>query len=540
MLVPHHLWEERSLILTKQTFLHGTLVLVGAGFVTKVLGFVYRIALSRLIGDEGMGLFQLAFPILIFIITLTTAGLPVAISKLVSEAVALKDEKKIRSILIVSLLIVTCSSILFTILVLVGAPLIADTLLTDSRAVYALMGIAPIIPVVAISSVFRGYFQGRQHMSPYALSQVVEQIVRIFTVLLLARYLMPYGIEYAAAGAMIGMVIGELAGMLFLFYSYKRDPKRPALRVQFRKAFQWKEWSRFHSTLQGMLRLTIPVTASRMVGSLTYAVEPIIVSQSLAIAGISVATSTALYGQLEGMAIPLIYFPAFITYALSVSLVPAISEAAARKAYQTVEHRLNQAIRLSLVVGGPCAVILFTLAQPLTTLLYHNADVSRLLLILAPFAVFLYLQGPLSAVLQGLDKAKDAMRNSIFGSIVKTGLIFLLASQPTLGIDGVVIAINCGVVIVTLLHGISVMRYVPFTMILPELIKLAFALGLMGFTGYWVFQGADNTLILRVLLSISISLVVYLACLILLSLVKKEDVQRLPYVGRWLSPFFLQ
>src|SRR5690606_6053791 len=174
--------------LTKQSFLRGTLILVGAGFVTKVLGFVYRIVLSRIIGDEGMGLFQMAYPILLFAITLTTAGLPVAISKLVSEAEATGDERRIRNLLIVSTVIVT--GLLFTALTILLAPVIANTLLTDERAVYPLLGIAPIIPIVAVASIFRGYFQGRQRMGPYAFSQIVEQIIRIFTVLILAQVLL--------------------------------------------------------------------------------------------------------------------------------------------------------------------------------------------------------------------------------------------------------------------------------------------------------------------------------------------------------------
>ncbi|SMO38576.1 stage V sporulation protein B [Melghirimyces algeriensis] len=523
--------------MTKQTFIHGTLVLVGAGFITKVLGFVYRIALSRLIGDEGMGLFQMAFPILIFFIGLTTFGLPVAISKLVSEAEAKKDEQRIRSILIVSVLIVTISSLFFTLLILVTAPVIARTLLTDERAVYSLIGIAPILPIVAISSIFRGYFQGRQHMSPYAFSQVIEQIVRIFTVLLLARYLYPFGVEYAAAGAMVGVVIGEFAGMLYLLHSYKKDPKRPPIRFHPGEALHLKQWRRFRTTMARLIRIAFPVTASRMVGSLSYAVEPIVVSQSLALAGISVAASTAMYGQLEGMAIPLLFFPAFITYALSTSLVPAISEAAAKKQYRMVEHRLNQAMRLALVVGGPCAAVLFVLALPLTDLLYHNTSVSRLLQIMAPFAVFLYLQGPLSAVLQGLDKAKDAMRNSIFGAVIKTALIFILGSRPTLGIDGVVIAINCGIVIVTVFHFISVIRYISFTLMGGDFIKLMVAVVGMGAVAHWVMLHTEGEAILRILLALSSSFIVYLGFLVFLSLLKKDDVKRIPYIGRWLSPF---
>ncbi|MFD1395242.1 stage V sporulation protein B [Kroppenstedtia eburnea] len=523
------------MVLTKQTFLHGTLILVGAGFITKVLGFVYRIALSRMIGDEGVGLFQMAFPILLFIIVITTGGIPVAISKLVSEAEAKKDEQRIRSTLVVAILFVICTSIFFTILILLAAPVIADTLLTDRRAVYSLMGIAPVIPIVAISSIFRGYFQGRQHMSPYAFSQIVEQIVRIFSVLLLARYLLPMGVEYAAAGAMMGIVIGEFAGMLFLFRSYKKDPKRPPIRFRPRESLNLKLWSRFRDTTIRLMRIAIPVTASRMVGSLSYAVEPIVVSQSLAIAGITVAASTAMYGQLEGMAIPLLFFPGFITHALSVSLVPAISEATAKGQQRMVEHRLNQALRLALVVGAPCAAILFVLAVPLTDLLYNNVEVARLLQILAPFAVFQYIQGPLSAALQGMDRAKDAMRNSIFGSVVKTVLIFFLGSQPSLGIDGVVIAINCGIVIVTVLHFLSVLRYVPFTLMAGDLIKLTLTVAAMSFVSHNVLlkTGGQSG---NLLLALGAGLAVYVAGLILFSLVRREDLLRIPYIGKWISP----
>lgn len=519
--------------MNKQTFLHGTLILVGAGFVTKVLGFVYRIALSRIIGDEGMGLFQMAFPILIFAIGMTTAGLPVAISKLISEAEAKGKETGVRSILLVSILIVTCTSILFTGLMIFLAPIIAQTLLTDERAIYPLMGIAPIIPIVAVSSIFRGYFQGRQNMQPYAIAQIIEQSVRIFTVLLLAIYLLPLGIEYAAAGAMIGMVIGEGASLYFLLRSYRRDPRRPILRTG--DGIQG-----FGTSLRRLLRIAVPVTASRIVGSLTYAIEPIVVAQSLAIAGIATQASTALYGQLEGMAIPLVFFPAFITYALSVTLVPAISEAAAQNKQRLVEHRLGQAIRLSFILGGPCATIMFVLAEPLSLLLYNHIEVARIIKIMAPFAIFLYLQGPLAAVLQGLDQAGEAMRNSIFGSILKIILIFILGSLPHLGIDGVALAMNCGIVIVTVLHFLSLTRYLPFTFNGRNIIKWIIATGTMGITAYWISSYQGLPLLQQVILATFTSGAVYLILILLLALIRKEDVSRIPYIGRWFAYFLPQ
>ncbi|MGA9173843.1 MAG: stage V sporulation protein B [Thermoactinomyces sp.] len=524
-------------------FLRGTLILVGAGLITKVLGFVYRIALSRIIGDEGMGLFQMAFPILVFTIVVTTAGLPVAISKLVSEAEAKGEEERIRSILIVSVFVVIITSTVITASVLLGAPWIAKILLTDERAIYALLGIAPIIPVIAVSSIFRGYFQGRQNMSPYAFSTIVEQSVRIFTVLLLAKYLLPYGIEYAAAGAMIGMVIGEFVGMVYLLYSFKKDPTRPRLRLIFprqpsvstrkKKGFYLTAFSR---TVRDLLRLAIPVTASRLVGSLSYAIEPIVVSQSLALAGFVTTTATALYGQLEGMAIPITFFPAFITYALSVSLVPAISEAEAQNNKRLVEHRLQQAIRLSLIVTAPCALLLFLLAEPLSILLFRQADVARLIQVMAPFTIIHALQGPFASVLQGLDQANLPMRNSIIGAVIKTILILLLASRPELGIDGVALAINCGIVIVTSLHFIDIVRHISFSIRMKDYIKLTLAVIVTGFAAY---QGIGFTkqmsLLPRTLVIAGISMGIYLCCLIFLSLIRKEDVHRIPVVGKWMA-----
>ncbi|RAL26618.1 stage V sporulation protein B [Thermoflavimicrobium daqui] len=524
--------------MSKNGFLYGTLVLVGAGFITKILGFIYRIALSRIIGAEGMGLFQMAFPILLFMMVITTVGLPVAISKLVSEAVGRNEEHRIRSILIVSIIIVTITSIIFTSFILLFAPVVASILLTDERAIYSLLSIAPIIPIIAISSIFRGYFQGKQHMNPYALSTIIEQLVRIFTVLFLAQYLLPLGVEYAAAGAMIGMVVGEFFGMIYLIYSFKKDPNRPLIGPAFKRK-KIPSTKQFFKILKDLLRTGIPVTASRLISSLSYAIEPIVVSQSLAIAGIATTTATALYGQLEGMAIPLVFFPSFITYALSVSLVPAISEAAAKNNMSLVSHRLAQAIRLSLIVGAPCAIFIYILAEPLTLILYHQSDVAYLMKIMAPFAIFLYLQGPLASILQGLDRASVAMRNSIWGAVIKTILIFILASQPQLGINGVAIAVNCGLIIVTILHFISITRMISFTIHLRDLIKLGFALSIMGFVLRYLMQLDIASLFIKLLFAFSSSLIIYLVLLLILAVIRKKDIIRIPYIGKWMARLIL-
>ncbi len=214
--------------MSRQTFLKGAFILIIAGFITKVLGFINRIVMARIMGAEGVGLYMMAVPTLLLVITLTQLGLPVAISKLVAEAEAAGDRGRMKRILVVSLSLTSILSVVFTVIMIGFAPLISEKLLTDARAFYPLVAITPIVPIVALSSVMRGYFQGRQNMKPSAFSQVIEQVVRITLVAVMANAFLPMGIEYAAAGAMVSVVIGELASLGYMIFVFKTQKKVPS------------------------------------------------------------------------------------------------------------------------------------------------------------------------------------------------------------------------------------------------------------------------------------------------------------------------
>ncbi|MBO8172616.1 MAG: stage V sporulation protein B [Bacillaceae bacterium] len=523
--------------MTRQTFLQGTIILVAAGLVTKLLGFFNRIVLSRIIGSEGMGLYQMAVPTLYLIITLSTFGLPIAISKLVAEAEAQHNRRKIRNILRISLGIVTVLSIIFTSAMILGAPLISEYLLTDERAFYSLISIAPIVPIVAISSILRGYFQGLQNMIPTATSQIMEQTVRIFTVFTFTQLLLPYGIEFAAAGAMIGIVIGEFTGMCVLLYKFRK------VRVKkiFKRSKTVRTIMKGSETLRDLFRIAVPVTASRLIGSITFALEPIVVARSLAIAGISTVVATSQYGELAGMAIPLLTFPTFFTYSLSVSLVPAISEGAAKKNYRMVQRRIYQSLRISLVVGAPFSVLMFVFAEPICLAVYGNPDVGSTMKVMAPLFFFLYFQGPLAAILQGLDHAQAAMRNSVIGAIVKTIMIFVLASRPELGINGVAMAINIGVVLVTLLHFFSIIKLVGFSIQGGDFVKVGIIVVLMGYLGVLTYNYVLNTYdfyAIALLVGLMASVSLYFIMLLSLRVIGQQDISRIPWIGPYIAPLF--
>ncbi|WP_449537103.1 stage V sporulation protein B [Ferdinandcohnia sp. Marseille-Q9671] len=513
--------------MSKQTFLKGTLILIIAGLITRILGFINRIVVARLIGEEGVGLYMMAIPTFVLTITLTQMGLPVAISKLVAEAEAQGDTRKIKKILVVSLSITGTLSLLFTPMMIFLAPMLSETLLTDSRTYYPLLAISPIVPIVAISSVLRGYFQGRQNMKPPAYSQVIEQVVRITLVYVFTKAFLPYGIEYAAAGAMLSAVVGELMSLLYLFFMFKMKK-----RITIRKNF-FKSAKNGKDTFNDLTRIAVPTLGSRLIGSVSWFFEPIVVAQSLAIAGVVTHMATRQYGELTGFALPLLMLPSFITYSLSTALVPAISEAAAKKQSLLIEYRLKQALRLSLVSGGLAIVILYVFAAPVMELMYGNSNSAIYIKVMAPFFIFYYFQGPLQATLQALDLAKAAMINSFIGNIIKTGAIFILATRPSLGIMGAALAIVIGMMLVTLLHFSTIVKVISYSFYIRDYVKSAVTMVLSGIGGHYFYSTilTDAGLTIRTLTAIFITSLIYIILLFIFKLLTKDEVKRIPFIG---------
>jgi stage V sporulation protein B len=527
--------------LTKQTFIKGAMILLAAGILNRILGFIPRIALPRIIGAEGVGLYQLGYPFMIVLITIVTGGIPLAVAKWVAEARSLGDRQTEIKIFRTAMGLTVFLALAFTGAALLLARWITSHVLTDSRVYYTFLAMIPILLIAAVSSVLRGYFQGRQNMIPTALSQTVETLVRIVFVLLFAYKLLPYGLEWAAAGAMLGVVVGELFGLAVLYWQYLRDkhggspPEESAAAPAPEPDAQAASGGRpsGHSALRKLLGLSIPVTGSRLVGSLSYLLESIFTARSLAAAGIITSVATAQYGALQGMIIPIILLPTALTYSLAVSLVPSLSEAAAKGDNALIHKRLHQSMRLALVSGAPFAVVMYLFAEPICRILYRHVEIAPMLQMMAPIALFIYLQAPLQAALQALDKPGTALMNTFIGAAVKLALIVQLASQPALGIQGALFAINVNIVLVTLLHWFAVRRAVGFRMKLPDFVKVGAAMLIMGAASLFVM----NHLMLpkewhNLIIACLLGTIVYLILMVQMRVIDRHDVIRLPYVGR--------
>ncbi|MBM7578803.1 stage V sporulation protein B [Jeotgalibacillus terrae] len=419
----------------------GTLLLMAAALVTKILGFVHRIILADLAGEEGVGLYMMTFPALVLAITVTQIGLPIAISKYVSEATANRNEREIRNILSVSLWITGTLAMILTPILFFSAPYISTSLLNDERTLIPFIAVLPVIPIAAFSAVVRGYFMGRQQMGVTAVGSVLEQAVRIVLLMAAIGFLSSKGAAYAAGGAMLAAVAGELCSLLFLLVMFKiRNQKNV------KKADQ-----SFRYTAGKLLNIALPSAGSRFAGSVAWFLEPVIVMKCLVFTGMAATAVTADYGLLTGFILPVLLLPSFITVSLSMALVPSISEARALSQDRIVLYRIKQALRLSAVTGTLCCLLLFLEGKTILVLLYGSDKGIELLKLMSLFFIFYYYQGPLHAVLQAFEAAGKAMLNSITGSVIKlsamAGLMLYLES-----ITGAAIGLVIGTAAVTFMH----------------------------------------------------------------------------------------
>ena len=506
-------------------------MLIIAGMITRLLGFINRIVVARLMGEEGVGLYMMAMPSLFLIITLTQIGLPIAISKRVAEANAMNDKHKIKQIITLSLLIIACTSIIFTTCMIVLAPFVSNYLLTDSRTLFPLLAISPVVPIIAITSVIKGYFQGMQNMKPQSIAIVIEQVIRISAVYFLVSLLLPYGVEFAATGAMISVVIGELASLLYLIYTFKRQ-KTVKVRHRF---FSYLKGSK--PIREQLFSIALPNTGSKLISSFAGFLEPILVSQSLAFAGVATKDATSQYGELTGYAMPLLFLPTFITNSLSIALVPSISEAEARNDTRLVHYRIHQAIRISFASGALATIIFVLFSVPILTYMYGSSNASKYIILMAPFFLLLYIQAPLQSALFAMDLAKYAMWNSLIGSVVKFIVLILLASNKQIGIMGVAIAISVSVVLITMLHLATLHKTIKFTIPLKDMLKMFTLLILTYFCGFSLklLMFPSNSDFIAFFLILVILSIIYILLLFSLRFITREELKQLPYINKFIK-----
>ncbi|EAX48762.1 polysaccharide biosynthesis protein [Thermosinus carboxydivorans Nor1] len=513
-------------------FLKGTLILTAAGIIVKVIGSLNWIILSRVLGGEGIGLYQMAFPIYLLALSLSTAGIPTAISIITAEKVALRDYRGANRIFQLSLILLVAMGLGFSMLMYFGAGWLVELrFIRDARAYYALLALSPAIFLVTVLSSFRGYLQGWQIMTPTAVSQIVEQLFRVATMLIFAALLLPKGIDYAAGGASLGAGAGAAAGLAVLLYYYWRLQRDVAAQARLLPSSFPQENAK--SIMRRIIVLALPVSISSIMLPLVANLDLFIVPARLEAAGYTVEQATELFGYLTGMAVPLVNLATLFTAALATSLVPAVAEACALGNGEQIIQRTAAAIRLTNIVTIPAAAVLWLLATPISTFVYHAPQAGEVVSVLAVSVYLLGLHQTTTGVLQGLGHTAIPVVNMGISAVVKVVLNWRLVALPALGIKGAAWATAADMGVAAFLNLYFVYRYTGFRMDLRALGINIFAAAVMS-AGIYVFYDAASKILTETqttLATMLLAAIVYVVVLLLMGGLSERDIMQIPLVG---------
>lgn len=421
--------------LMKNKFVRGTLILLTGGFLSKFLGFILKIIITREIGVEGIGLYSLITPTFSLFITIATFSFPVAISKLVSDPKR-SSKKVIFSIIPASLFL---NIITLVIIFIISFPL-ANVFLKEPRLYYPLLSIGFTLPFIGLSSIIKGYYWGKQRMGIYILSNIVEQIVRIGILLFLIPIFIEKSLVATICIIILVNVISETSSIIVMLLGL---PKGMTLEK--------KDLKPHMRDIKDVMNISIPSTSSKIVGSIAHFLEPIILTNVLSYVGYSNDYIITEYGIINGYALALLLLPQFFTQSISTSLIPELSKHYALNDIKMCKKRIKQIVSLSLLIGVTSTSLIFCIPEFFLNLIYNTTLGVTYIKILAPFLILFFINTPISNALQALDKSKEAMIITIITSIIRLSALFLL-SLLKIGMYSLIIAIILGIITTTYLE----------------------------------------------------------------------------------------
>jgi len=518
---------------TSSKFLRGALILSIAGLTSKLIGSVYRVVLTRILGAEGIGLFELAYPIYVTLLTISRSGIPVALARLVASDIALGKRIEALSTFRTARFLSLVIGFFVTALLMAGSRSLIGFLGWDPRVLPSILAIAPAIFFVSVMASYRGYFQGFQRMGPTGVSQVVEQFVRMISMIILVLLLLPLGVEFAAAGATFGAVTGAVGGLIVMLYYFRRSGHAPnGLGIPGRREISERTGRIFE--------VALPVTFGAMVFPLMRLVDAVIIPSRLQVAGWTAAEATSLYGILS-TALVLVNFPTILTISLAASLVPSISEDYTLKNRETLRKRVDTALRIALVIGVPASVGLIALALPLTDVIMGLPEAAVPLRIVGWGVLFMALQQTSSAVLQGAGRPRTPAVNLFWGALLNGVINFSLTSIPEIGINGAALGTTMGFALAAVLNLISVHRHLGYSInkasFFPVILSsLGMYLGIIPF-GRVLNNLTGASYVFGTLLTVFLGMLIFMILLLLSGGVKENDFAMIPRYGDRMKKF---
>lgn len=425
----------------KEKFILSTIILLIGGFLTKILGMIIKIVMTRLMGTEGIGLYMMILPTFSLFIALAQFGFPIAISKLVAEDT--KNNKKLFFSIIPMSIIINVILILFIIII---APFLSTNLLHDKRCTLGILAISLVIPLTTLSSICRSYFFGKEKMLPHVISNLIEDIVRLGLIIIGIPFVINKGLEYAVCYVILTNIVSELSSILILFFFLPKKVKITKQDIKPSKIY-----------IKDSLDIAFPNTASRLIGSIGYFLEPIILTTALIHVGYSNSFIVNEYGVITGYVMPILLLPSFFTLAISQALLPIVTKLYTNKKYKETKRKIKQGIFFSCLIGIPVTILLMITPELFLKIIYNTTKGANYLRFLAPFCFFQYIQAPLSFSLDAMGRSIDNMKATLYGTIIRSVLLLIL-SYLKIGIWSLIISTSINILVVTF-YNIRQIKY---------------------------------------------------------------------------------
>ena len=496
----------------KKSILKGAAILTAANLITRLMGFFYRINMSEAIGAEGMGLYQLVMPIYLLSWSITSSGFSTTISRLSASENAWGNSCNIKKVVRISVFLCLIISMITALFMFFGADFLANEIIQDSRTAIALKILAFAIPFMAVGSCIRGYFLGMQHQGVPAISQVLEQTVRILSIFVLGQGVIGKGLEYACAAAVVGVLLGEAVSCIFTIISYRGFSK-------FQNSFNPTYGNL--NCMKMILSMAIPLSLTRISSSLLATVENILIPQKLQAFGETETIAMSIYGNLTGMAIPLIQLPSAILFAVATALMPTITELSTVGNKKKISETVSLTIMFTSIAGIGISCLFAVFPHEITSLVYNRYELGDLLFKLVPACPFLYMQIVFWGILNGLGEHMFIFKNNIIASVINIFFIFYFV--PKYGSDAYIAGWCISLIVTVLLSTHKIVKRIQTRIrFITWILKPAISAVLAGIAARaLLFYLSPSRLIY--LLTLIFMFLMYLIFLIMTGAIKKSD-----------------
>ena len=523
--------EKRAI--KKETFMQGVVTIMFSQILIKVLGLIYTLYLTNRdgFGDAGNAIYASGYQIYALLLTVSSIGVPNAISKLVSERLAVGDNKGANRIFKVALVTFGTLGAIGSMLLFFGAHVIAYSWTQIPESELTLVALAPAIFFVSISSVFRGYFNGRRTLKITARAQTLEQIFKtIFTIGIveIVAYATSTSTEMMAAGANVATTLATFSSFAYLFMYYRLKRKEIGNEIQSSTNYKYEN---VKTIVKNILMVSIPLTLSSIMTSFNKNIDSFTVKRILS-GYMPADIATKLYGQLSGKVDTVTNLPLAINIAFATALVPTISAAKAKNDRESATKRTSFSLLTSMLIGLPCVVGMIVFAQPILNLLYPNANQGALLLqLISVSVIFSILDQTINGALQGFGKVMVPATALGIGCLVKLVLNIILLKIPFFNIYGAAIgSIACHAVAFTIVFNV-LKKYVKLDLPFNKfVIKPAIATAIMAICSYTLYLLMYRIISgrLATIIAMLFAVVIYLAAVVALKIYNKEDIYMLP------------